>query len=58
MEARIVGILASYLVQTGRSWALPSVWTGTILAIIASLVVGVIITITGSEFPPSRTRIF
>jgi high-affinity iron transporter len=54
----IVGILASYLVQTGRSSALPSVWAGTILAIIASVVVGVLITLTGSEFPQAEQEFF
>ncbi len=54
----IVGILASYLVQTGRSSALPSVWTGVIVALIASVAVGVLIMLTGSEFPQAEQELF
>lgn len=54
----IVGILASYLVQTGRSSALASVWTGVIVALIASVAVGVAITLTGSEFPQAEQELF
>ena len=54
----IVGILASYLVQTGRSSALISVWTGVTVALIASVAVGVLITLTGSEFPQAEQELF
>jgi high-affinity iron transporter len=54
----IVGILASYLVLTGRSSALPSIWAGTILAIIVSVAAGIFITVTGSEFPQAEQELF
>ena len=54
----IVGILASYLVQTGRSSALPSVCIGVVAAIIVSIAVGIVITLTGSEFPQAEQELF
>jgi len=54
----IVGILASYLVQTGRRSALPSVMAGVTAAIVVSVIVGIIITITGSEFPQAEQEMF
>ena len=54
----IVGILASYMVQTGRAAALPSLWAGVAAAIVACLVLGVLITVTGSEFPQAQQEFF
>ncbi|MBG1233392.1 iron uptake transporter permease EfeU [Aestuariivirga litoralis] len=54
----IVGILSSYLVQTGRRSALPSVMAGVAAAIAVSVIIGVLITITGSEFPQAEQELF
>lgn len=56
--ALIVGILASYIAQTGRSAALPSLWGGVIFAVVFCTGLGVLITLTGSEFPEREQEIF
>ena len=56
--ALIIGILAGYLVQTGRSNALPSLWVGVVAALIGSLVLGLAIHFTGAELPQNKQEIF
>lgn len=49
--ALIVGIIASYLVATGRSQALRSVWLGVGLACLLCIAAGVGLEIAAAEFP-------
>ena len=56
--ALIVGILASYMAQSGRSTSLPSLWMGVIAAIAASATLAIVITISGAEFPQQEQEIF
>ena len=56
--ALIVGIVASYLAQTGRSRFLPGVWAGVVLAIGLSLVLGVVLNATSQEFPQREQELF
>lgn len=48
--ALIVGIIASYLKQTGRTHLMKSVWLGVILATIFCLIVAIILQMTSREF--------
>lgn len=56
--ALIVGIVASYLSQTGRSRFLPGVWTGVLLAVGLSLALGVVLNATSQEFPQQQQELF
>ncbi len=56
--ALIIGILAGYLVQTGRTKALPSLWLGVVAALVMSLALGLAIDWTGAEFPQRQQEIF
>lgn len=56
--ALIVGIVASYLAQTGRSRFLPGVWAGVMLAVGLSLALGVILNATSQEFPQKQQELF
>lgn len=56
--ALIVGIVASYLRQTGRSAWMPAVWGGTLAAIALSLAVGVALYIASAEFPQRGQELF
>ncbi|MDX7953499.1 FTR1 family protein [Lichenihabitans sp. Uapishka_5] len=56
--ALIVGIIAGYLKQTGRSAWLPSVWLGVVLAIAICVVVGVALNYTSGEFPQKQQELF
>lgn len=56
--ALIVGIVASYLAQTGRSRFLPGVWAGVLLAVALSLALGVILNATSQEFPQKQQELF
>mgnify|MGYP005809892701 CR=1 FL=1 len=59
MEAAlIVGIVASYLGQTGRSGWLPAVWAGTGLAAALCLVLGVGLDLASAEFPQREQEMF
>ena len=49
--ALIVGIIAGYLVQTGRRAWIPAVWLGVLLAVAASLLVGAGLQLVSAEFP-------
>lgn len=56
--ALIVGIIASYLRQTGRVAWLPAVWVGVFLAIALSLFVGAILQFVSGEFPQKAQELF
>ncbi|THT98666.1 hypothetical protein E9531_13920 [Lampropedia puyangensis] len=56
--ALIVGIIASYLKQTGRSRWLPAIWVGVLLAVSLSLFVGAAVLFAGREFPQQTQEWF
>ncbi|MFQ0815226.1 iron transporter [Brucella anthropi] len=56
--ALIVGIIASYLHQTGRSAWMPVVWIGILLALAMSLAVGAILQLLSAEFPQKAQELF
>lgn len=56
--ALIVGIIASYLRQTGRSAFLPAVWMGVLLAVALSLFAGSAVLLLGQEFPQKTQELF
>lgn len=49
--ALIVGIIASYLSQTGRRAWLPVIWVGVFLAVALSLFAGAAVLMVSAEFP-------
>jgi len=56
--ALIVGIIASYLKQTGRGEWMPAVWIGVFLAIALSLFVGGGLELVSAEFPQKQQELF
>lgn len=56
--ALIVGIIAGYLRQTGRSAWLPAIWVGIFLAIALSLFVGAALQFASGEFPQKAQEFF
>jgi high-affinity iron transporter len=56
--ALIVGIVASYLRQTGRSAWMPAVWGGVIAAVGLSLAVGIALYLASAEFPQRGQELF
>ncbi|WP_414160019.1 iron uptake transporter permease EfeU [Pseudomonas sp. BNK-44-b] len=56
--ALIVGIIASYLRQTGRGQSMPAVWIGVFLAAALSLFVGAGLELMSSEFPQKQQELF
>ncbi|MDE1157270.1 MAG: FTR1 family protein [Neorhizobium sp.] len=56
--ALIVGIIASYLTQSGRSQWMPVVWIGIFLAIALSLAVGAGLQFVRAEFPQKMQELF
>lgn len=56
--ALIVGIIASYLRQTGRARWLPAVWVGVFLAVAISLFAGAAVLLAGQEFPQKMQELF
>ncbi len=56
--ALIVGIIASYLHQTGRSAWMPVVWIGILLALAMSLAVGAVLQLLSAEFPQKVQELF
>src|SRR5688572_16571224 len=56
--ALIVGIVASYLKQTGRGAFLPAVWIGILLAVALSLFVGAGLQMVSAEFPQKAQEFF
>jgi high-affinity iron transporter len=56
--AIIVGIVSSYLAQTGRRKWLPAVWIGIVGAIIGCLALAAALTAAGAEFPQRQQELF
>lgn len=56
--ALIVGIIASYLRQTGRAQWLPAIWVGVFLAVAISLFAGAAVLLAGQEFPQKTQELF
>ena len=56
--ALIVGIIAGYLRQTGRSQWMPLVWIGIATAVLLSLAVGIVLDLVSAEFPQRQQELF
>lgn len=56
--ALIVGIVAAYLKQTGRSRFMPAVWTGVVLAATLCLALGIAMNAAEAEFPQKQQELF
>ena len=56
--ALIVGIIASYLRQTGRGAWIPAVWIGIFLATTLALLVGAGLQLVSAEFPQRQQEMF
>lgn len=56
--ALIVGIIASYLKQTGRGEWMPGVWIGVFLALALALMVGGGLEIMSAQFPQRQQELF
>ena len=56
--ALIVGIIASYLKQTGRGQWMPAVWIGVFLAAALSLLEGGGLELMSAEFPQKQQELF
>ncbi|MDB6142713.1 MAG: iron transporter [Pseudomonas sp.] len=56
--ALIVGIIASYLKQTGRGEWMPAVWIGVFLALALALLVGGGLELVSAEFPQRQQELF
>lgn len=56
--ALIVGIIASYLKQTGRGQWMPAVWIGVFLTAALSLLVGGGLELMSAEFPQKQQELF
>ena len=56
--ALIVGIIASYLAQTGRARMLPMVWAGVGLACVLCFALGLGLDLASAEFPQAEQELF
>jgi high-affinity iron transporter len=56
--ALIVGIVAGYLRQTGRSQWMPGVWVGVALACVLCLALGIALDHVNPEFPQRQQELF
>ncbi|ODT82198.1 MAG: iron transporter [Pelagibacterium sp. SCN 64-44] len=56
--ALLVGIIATYLRQTGRAAWIPTIWVGILLAIALSFLTGAIVLLLGGEFPQKQQEFF
>lgn len=56
--ALIVGIIASYLRQTGRREWLPAIWVGVFLAIALALFTGAALQLASAQFPQKAQELF
>ena len=57
-SALIVGIIAGYLVRTGRRAWMPAVWLGVLLAVATALLVGAGLQLVSAEFPQRAQELF
>ena len=57
-SALIVGIIAGYLVRTGRRAWMPAVWLGVLLAVATALLVGAGLQFVSAEFPQRAQELF
>lgn len=56
--ALLVGIIATYLRQTGRGAWMPTIWVGILLAVALSLFAGAVVLLLGGEFPQKQQELF
>ncbi|KGM30679.1 iron uptake transporter permease EfeU [Inquilinus limosus] len=56
--ALIVGIIAGYLRQTGRTQWMPLVWIGIAIAVLLSIAVGIVLNLISAEFPQREQELF
>ncbi|MDZ8223439.1 iron uptake transporter permease EfeU [Nostoc sp. ChiVER01] len=56
--ALVVGIIASYLKQTGRTHLMKSVWIGIALATFFCLVAAIVLQINSQDFPQQEQELF
>lgn len=56
--ALVVGIVASYLRQTGQARWMPAVWTGVVVAGVACLALGVVMDVVSADFPQRQQELF
>jgi high-affinity iron transporter len=56
--ALVVGIIASYLKQTGRQQWLPAIWVGIFLALAMVLLIGGALEYATAEFPQKQVELF
>ncbi|SNB69662.1 high-affinity iron transporter [Arboricoccus pini] len=56
--ALVVGIVASYLRQTGQERWMPAVWIGVVVAAILCLVFGMVLDVVSGEFPQREQELF
>lgn len=56
--ALIVGIIAGYLRQTGRTQWMPLVWIGIATAVLLSIAVGIVLNLLSAEFPQREQELF
>ncbi len=56
--ALIVGIVAGFLKQTGRSRLMPAVWAGVALAMVLCLALGIAMNAAEAEFPQKQQEAF
>ncbi|MCX8282173.1 FTR1 family protein [Phyllobacterium sp. 0TCS1.6C] len=56
--ALIVGIVATYLKQTGRGAWLPAIWVGILLAVALSLFTGAALQLASAQFPQKAQELF
>lgn len=56
--AIVVGLVASYLKQTGRERWMPAVWSGVVAASVLCLAVGIGLDLASAEFPQRQQELF
>jgi len=56
--ALIIGIIMAYLAKTGNRQSFKPVWLGTSLAVLASLIIGIVIYLLAGEFSGQAEEIF
>lgn len=56
--ALVVGIIASYLKQTGRTHLMKSVWLGIVLATLVCLATAIFLQVSSQDFPQQEQELF